>query len=376
VLYQGTKLANVLLVVCALSPAAAWAQVAPLGAPAQGTDRTERAPLQLALDESAALLLTTQPTTPPPPPPPPERGRRRPSMVGYIEDPTIGSRIRLRFDTARGNEVPDRAEFFYAKCGCYQQDPEPFFDPEAPGPGPGVPTELNFQQFYIFGEYALQDRFSLFAELPIRAIQPQGFFDFGAQYAPFPDSSGIADLKVGAKAALVANEYRDLTVQLRVSMPTGDAAEGLGSDFWSIEPTLLYQENITERVRFEAQIGNWHPLGGAAGAASPDDFSGDVLFYGFGPSFDVVSTDRFRFSPVVELVGWRVLSGFQTRCDAAGCGLVSEDFEADGTNIVNLKVGARTTFAERSSLYVGYGWNLTDAHWYDNILRFEYRYGF
>jgi hypothetical protein len=367
-LYQGAKLASVLLAVCAFSPAAAWAQVAASTAPAPATDRVQ---LNLALDANASLLLTQQPTTPPPPPPPPERGRRRPSMVGYIEDPTIGSRIRLRFDMATGNEVPDRAEFFYAKCGCYQLDPEPFFDPDAPGPGPGVPTELDFQQFYLFGEYALQDRFSLFAELPIRAIQPQGFLDFGPEYAPFPDASGIADFKIGAKAGLVANESRDLTVQLRVSMPTGDAGEGLGSDLWSIEPALLYQENFSDRVRFEGQIGLWTPTDGSAGVDSPDEFSGDVLFYGFGPSFDVVSTDRLRFSPVVELVGWRVLNGFETNCDAEGC-----EFDAEGTNIVNLKVGARTTFAARNSLYVGYGWNLTDAHWYDKILRFEYRYGF
>lgn len=375
-LYQGTKLASALLAVYVLLPAPAGAQVASLIEPARVAAVEEPVPLNLALDDSTSLLLTQQPTTPPPPPPPPERGRRRPSMVGYIEDPTVGSRIRLRFDTATGNEVPDRAEFFYAKCGCYQLDPEPYFDPEAPGPGPGVPTALDFQQFFVFGEYALQGRFSLFAELPIRAIQPDAFLDFGPDYVPFPDSSGIADVKVGAKAALVANDSRDLTVQLRVSMPTGDAAEGLGSDFWSIEPALLYQENISDRFRIEAQFGNWFPVGGADGVDSPDDFSGEVLFYGFGPSFDVVSTDRIRFSPVVELVGWRVLSGFQTKCDAAGCGVVSEDFEADGTNIVNLKVGARTMFADSNSLYVGYGWNLTDDHWYDKILRIEYRYGF
>jgi len=41
-----------------------------------------------------------------------------------------------------------------------------------------------------------------------------------------------------------------------------------------------------------------------------------------------------------------------------------------------LKFGARTTFDEVSSLYVGYGHSLTDDRWYNNILRVEYRYSF
>lgn len=296
---------------------------------------------------------------------------RRPSMVGYIEDPTVASRVRIRFDIGSGNDVPDRAEFFYAKCGCYQLDPPPFFDPNAPGPGPGVPTELNFQQFSIYGEYAARDRVSLFAELPIRSIQPQGFLDFGPDYAPFPDFSGLADIRFGAKGALVADEDRDVTVQLRLQAPTGDAAKGLSTNTWSIEPALLYQERLTERVRLEAQLGLWVPLDGSAGVDSPDKFSGKVLFYGFGPSFDVVTTDRWRLSPVVELVGWRVLDGFQTECTLAGC-----EFDASGTNIVNLKIGARASMTAGHSFYAGYGWALTEKDWYDNIFRLEYRFGF
>jgi hypothetical protein len=292
-------------------------------------------------------------------------------MVGYIEDASVTSQVRVRFDVATGNDVPDRAEFFYAKCGCYQLDPPPAFDPEAPGPGPGVPTELDYQQFYAFGEIAVQERVSLFAELPFRAIQPQGFLDFGPQYAPFPDESGFADIRLGAKLALLADEDRDLTLQLRASAPSGDASKGLSTNLWSVEPTLLFHQNLGERVGIEAQAGLWHPFGGSAGVDSDDDFSGDVLFYGIGPSFDVVATDRFRFSPVIELVGWRVLSGFQTQCTLEAC-----NFDAEGVNIANLKVGARANVADRNSFYAGFGWALTDEHWYDKIFRVEYRYGF
>lgn len=71
--------------------------------------------------------------------------RRRPSMVGYIENADIGNKVRMRFDAGMGIKAPDRAEFFYAKCGCYRSLPakDAAFDPDAPGPGPGVLTEAD-----------------------------------------------------------------------------------------------------------------------------------------------------------------------------------------------------------------------------------------
>jgi hypothetical protein len=360
-----TRTLVLILLLAAVPAAAQEAAPTPGELPRQG----ETSGLRLSLAIPSAEFLTLQPAKPAAAPAP-ER-RRRPSMVGYIEDATVGPQIRLRFDTAAGNNVPDRAEFFYAKCGCYQLDPPPFFDPDAPGPGPGVPTELNFQQFYVFAEAAAGNRFSLFGELPVRAIQPQGFLDFGPAYAPFPDESGIGDLKFGAKAALAADENRGVTFQVRMSAPTGDSGKGLGTNNWSVEPALLFHQNLGERAGLEGQVGTWLPLEGSNGVDSPDKFSGNVLFYGLGTSFDVVRTDRVRFAPVVELVGWRVLKGFQTDCGGAAC-----VFDAKGVNIVNLKVGARTTITDRNSFYVGFGWGLTDAVWYDNIFRLEYRYAF
>jgi hypothetical protein len=303
--------------------------------------------------------------------PAPLQRRRRPSMVGYIEDATVTSQVRFRFDAGFGNDTPDRAEFFYAKCGCYHFQPAPFGDLDAPGPGPGVPTELNFQQYYAQAEFAAQDRFSVFAELPIRAIQPQDFLPFGPPFNPFPNQTGLGDIRAGAKVSLLADELRGVTFQLRAGLPTGDASKGLSTDTFNLEPAILYNQQLSDRVGLEAQFGSWHPFGGSDGVNSPDKFSGNILYYGIGPSFDVVNTGRVRFAPVVELTGWRVIGGFQTSCDASGaCSFDTDD------NIVNLKFGARTFVDDRNSLYVGYGMALTSAEWYDQILRVEYRRGF
>ena len=85
--------------------------------------------------------------------------------------------FRLRYDAGYGDNRPDRAEFFYAKCGCYRDLPssDPAFDASAPGPRPGAADVLNYQQLYLDGEYAVKNRVSFFAELPVRWIQPQSF---------------------------------------------------------------------------------------------------------------------------------------------------------------------------------------------------------
>jgi hypothetical protein len=313
---------------------------------------------------SDTSIAAAQPR-PPAPVPPDSLRRRRGSMVGYIDDAVVGSKVRIRFDAGLGNHVPDRAEFFYAKCGCYRFIPGNVnFDPNAPGPGPGIVTDMNFQQFYVQGEYAVTDRFSAFAELPVRWIQPQAFVpDTGS----FTSQSGISDLRAGVKFAVLSESRQTVTVQLKAFVPTGKALNGLGTDHASLEPALLLYQRVSDRLSIESQVGDWHPFGGSKGVpiTASGKFAGDVFFYGIGPSYEVYQGTRARVAPVVELVGWHVLGGFQTPPQ-----------DASGTNIVNLKFGARALWDSRHSFYVGYGHALTTATWYDDIVRFEYRFAF
>lgn len=299
---------------------------------------------------------------------PPDSGaKRRPSMVGYVNDSDIRSRIRLRYDSAWEVQAPDRAEFFYAKCGCYRFLPasHPAFDPNAAGPGPGVVTDLKFQQLHVLGEYAVSDRVSVFATFPFRFLKPEAF---APGTGSFGDSSGFSDLQFGAKAGIVSTDRRQLTVSLQVTTPTGDAAKGLGTDHASYEPALLYHERASDRVSIEAQFGEVFPHGGDAGVpvSASNGFAGKVLYYGIGPSVEVYRSGQTAFAPVVELVGWHVLNGYQTL----------DQVTAKGTNIVNLKIGGRILMPNESSIYVGWGKALTDDEWYDHIIRFEYRVGF
>jgi Putative MetA-pathway of phenol degradation len=302
-----------------------------------------------------------------------KRPRTEGSMVGYIDDAIVGSQIRIRFDAGFNNDTPDLAEFFYAKCGCYRglaTAAPAAFDPNAPGPPPGsaivIPRTLNFQQLYLTAEYAPVSRFSVFITAPFRWLQADGI----AAGAPgsFPNQGGFSDLRAGFKAAMLASPSHYLTFQFQTYMPTGEASKGLGTHHWSIEPSVLYYQRLSKRASFESMIGEWHPTGGSAGVptASSDKFAGDVFFYGLGPSYNLYSSDRVRFTPVLELVGWHILNGFETGAPS----------DASGINIVNLKIGARTSWGEHHSLYAGFGHKLTTADWYQDIVRVEYRYAF
>jgi hypothetical protein len=322
----------------------------------------------LAAEEPGETLrLAAQATGGVQPPRDASTPRRRGSMVGYIDDPVVSSKVRVRFDIGRHNNVPDRAEFFYGKCGCYRglSRTDAAFDPAASGPGPGIVSDLNFRQWYVQGEYAATERFSIFAELPSRSIQPQSFVPGTGS---FGNQSGIGDVRAGVKLALSDVPDQMLTAQVKMSFPTGDALRGLGTDHASVEPAFLYYQQVSDRVSVESQLGVWIPIGGSAPVPTAADghFAGNVFFYGIGPSFDVFQTANVRFAPVIELVGWRVLSGNQTGGPS----------DASGTNIVNLKIGARTSWGRGASIYVGYGHALTDAVWYDDIVRFEYRFSF
>ena len=293
--------------------------------------------------------------------------RRRGSMVGYVEDSTIDSRVRVRFDSAFENPLPDRAEFFYAKCGCYTglDHSSPLFDPDAPGPSPGIVTDLKFQQLFLEGEYAVSDRFSLFAQIPIRWLQPQSFV---AGFGSFSNQSGLGDLRLGTKIGLHDSTTAGVTAKVEVFIPTGDPEKGLGTNHASVDPAVLYRQDLSSVIAIESQFGVWLPIGGSAPAPTSGDghFAGPVLYYGIGPSFTVYQSDTVRLAPVVELVGWHVQSGNQT--DLA-------DFDAGGTNIVNIKFGARVSFGD-GSVYAGYGHAMTDSAWYHHIFRMEYRHSF
>jgi hypothetical protein len=272
---------------------------------------------------------------------------------GYIDSAIPRTMFRLRFDAANNDNRPDRAEFFYAKCGCFRTAAPPLNDPKAAGPGPNTETSVDYQELNAYFEVAVNPHLSVFLEVPYRWLESQ-------QNA---DHNGFSDLIAGFKYAFIACDDTYLTFQLKVYTPTGDSFRGLGTDHTSVEPALLWQTRARERWTFFGELREWVATDGS-------DFAGNVLRVGLGVGYDVYRSCSWTITPVLEGVSWTVLGGKESF-------LGTPPIEsAVGDEIINVKLGVRAYYGEHSSLYVGYGRALTGEVWYKDIWRVEYRLSF
>ncbi|HXG09862.1 MAG TPA: hypothetical protein VNK04_08750 [Gemmataceae bacterium] len=295
-----------------------------------------------------------------------------PSNTTYIDTAIIRSMVRFRFDAAYDNNVPDRAEFFYAKCGCFRGLPAPrnagplreflvsrglFRDPSAPGP-PLPETGVDYQDIRSYVEIAASQRLSGFVELPVRFLNPE----------VNDNTAGFGDMEAGVKLGLITDPgCRYLTFQFRTYIPTGDAERGLGTNHVSLEPALLAFQRFGDRLILEGELRDWIPIGGT-------DFAGNIIRYGVGVSYFLVGNPLvlaqpvdggFWLAPVAEFVGWTVLDGKGSTPTFV--------FDAAGDTIVNAKFGARFGLGNYNSFSVSYGRALTGDVWYKDIVRVEYR---
>ena len=295
-------------------------------------------------------------------------------MPGYIETPAIMNLFRLRFDGLFDNDTPDRAEFFYAQCACNGFG--------APGPGsvagttpPQVNGNVDAQIYSMYLESARSDRFSVFAELPFRAIQPEPLINGVLSSG---DEFGVGDLNLGLKYALIQTPDSIFTFQMRVYTPTGNASEGLGTDHVSLEPGVMFQRYVTSNLLLFGEFKDWIPINGSA-MRNPNSryfgkhYAGDVLRYGLGTGYICRPTCNVTITPLVEVVGWSVLGGLTARSVDGGTGV---DVVRANTTIVNAKAGVRMNILRGDytahTFYVGYGQALTGTTWYDHIIRAEW----
>jgi hypothetical protein len=261
----------------------------------------------------------------------------------YIDSAIIRSQFRFRYDAAYDNNRPDRAEFFYAKCGCF---------PGSPGP-PLAETSVDYQDFTAYLEWAFGSRFSAFVETPWRLLNPEVNANTG----------GYADMNAGFKLGLVSEPEQLVTFQFRTFIPTGDADRGLGTNHVSLEPALLLWRRVTDRLVLEGELRDWIPVGGT-------DFAGNVLRYGVGASYNVAPCpDKLLIAPVAEVVGWTVLGGRELANPP------NVILDAAGDTIVNMKLSLRLGYGDHT-FSVGYGRALTGDVWYKDIVRVEYRLAF
>ena len=294
---------------------------------------------------------------------------------GYLDLPFVVNQFRVRYDDAYDNNRPDRAEYFYAKCGCFNQ-----VQPNAHARGPAQPEKsIDYQDISTYIEKRFSKRFSMFADVPVRFINP----------VVNANAGGLANVDAGFKFALLNRNGRYLTFQLRVYAPSGNPGLGLGNGHVSIEPGLLYWRTINDRLFIQGELLNWAPVGGS-------NFAGDILQWGGGIGYvayrrydptarstryaanmppQVAPQNYFLITPLLEGVGWSVLGGQEFIPGFIGntyTPALNVVRSAAGDTIFNIKLGVRFTKGA-NSLYAGWGHALTQEIWYRNIFRLEYR---
>ena len=265
------------------------------------------------------------------------------SGVTLIDTAVVATQIRLRVDAAYNWEEPDRAEFMWAQIG---------------NRGPAqAETAVDYQELSFYGEYAVAERWSFFAELPLRLIDPDVNDNTG----------GLADGNVGFKFALLQHPDALVTAEFRTIFPSGSGRRGLGNRHVSIEPGLLALYKLGKYLAWEGELRDIVPLNGTPG------FAGNILRYGSGITVALWAAEPMRVQTVAELVGWTATGGDVTIYDGPGVYHVSS---AAGDTIANTALGVRGTITGRGSLYVGYAHALTGQRWYNDLMRVELRWVF
>jgi hypothetical protein len=302
---------------------------------------------------------------------------------GYLDIPFIVNQFRIRYDDAYDNNFPDRAEYFYAKCGCHGA---PAVGPQNAGQAASF---VNYQAVRTYLEIRLSRRFSMFAEVPVQ------FDNIHFPTASSLQTGGLADMNAGFKYNLLNRNGRYLTFQLRTYIPTGNPNLGLGTAHASIEPSLLYWRTLSDRAFIQGQFTDWTALGSSTGNNQP--FSGNILEYGGGFGYVVyrrfdptarstsyaanlppqlAPQNYFLVTPLIEGVGWTVLNGYQTNTatlpNSSNLVFPSATQSAAGDTILNLKLGIRFTKGF-NSIYTGWAHGMTHDIWYRNMFRLEYR---
>lgn len=265
------------------------------------------------------------------------------SGVSLIDTAVVATQIRLRADAAYDWPMPDRGEFLWAQTG---------------GRGPALAeTSVDYQQLSLYGEYALAERWGLFAELPAWLVDPVNNNNTG----------GLGDGNAGFKFALIQNPDALVTLQLRALFPSGSGHKGLGNRHVSLDAGALALYRVGQYMTWEGELRDIAPLNGTPG------FAGNVVRYGTGVSYTLFEPTLVNVQSVAEIVGWTLTGGDVTIVDGPG---VFHTSSAAGDTIAVSSVGARGTIAGKGSVYFGYNRALTKDRWYTDLLRVEVRWQF
>jgi len=266
------------------------------------------------------------------------------TFVSFIDSAVPRNAVGFRFDGSFHNRQPMRAEYLHPSGGF----------PNANG-FPLMETKISYQEFTSFAEFSVTPWFSGFVEAPYRWLNP----DINE------NRSGAGDMRYGLKLCTWSDNDVIATILLRLYQPSA-SSEALGTGHWSVEPGLLLAYRVTPMIHLEGELRYWIPL-------TRDDFAGQIARYGLGLSWGQRRSSGLWYMPVLEGVGWTVMSGKTAFAYSADNYVIEE---AHGQTVANGYLGVRWGYGANLDFYAGYGRSFTGHYWSRDTMRFEVRYSY
>jgi hypothetical protein len=248
----------------------------------------------------------------------------------------------VRINQGWSMNFPDRAEYWWRKqlSGGNGQ-------PQAP-----IPHTIDVSQFNLFTEVA-SGRFGLRVNMPYNRDEGDGV-----------TNSGFGDVSIATKALWLDAPVVQIAFQFTTFIPSGSAANRVGTGHTSLEPALLYGFRLAENTFLQAETALWIPVGGTSGAA------GSIFHYH-------MSLNQLLWRPccdlqligTLELNGWVVLNGTQSDPDTLQPVTAGPDLTSAGP-------GLRIVVCDRIDFGLGSQFALSTQRWAEELIRFDFRWRF
>lgn len=255
---------------------------------------------------------------------------------------------RFRWDAGMNLNLPDRAEFFWARA-----------DGKGRGPTPAAgallaSNRIQYNDFSYYFEAAIE-KFALIVQVPYRSVEP----------TDYARATGLGDVKFGAKSVIFDCELLQIGTQFLVYTPTGNANRGLGTGHYSLEPSLLFGLRVASDTYVQGQISEWIPVHG------DQDYAGAVLH-----THVALNHELFRLHadwPVIGTFGantWTFQDGAYTDP------LLGSNQKAGGFTYCTIGPGVRLFICDRIDFGVAVQFAVTHPHFAEQLYSTEFRWRF
>jgi hypothetical protein len=261
---------------------------------------------------------------------------------------------RIRYDNLIDMTFPDRNQYFLMQVNPHF--PKHYTNKH--GVTLRADPSANMQQLYFYQE-AAAGRGSFFFEYPYRQLNP--LFS--------PTQAGFSDINFGIKSLWLDTELLQVAFQFRTYTPSGNAAQGLGTGHFALDPSLMASMKLAPGTFFQAQLGNWIPLAGN------QKITGGILYW-----YMSLNQVLCKLSPDCPLIGTLEMDGWSFENGGYTNPIVNQHpsivAAGGGVSYFNIGPGLRAALGNSVDLGTAITFAATPNQWGSPWFRLEVRFLF